>query len=71
MTDIFPCGSFVLLAFNDQPQTVNVDILAHINFIGFMKMGNVAFNRIHVSSITDSLGYCKGNFQCEHISTNI
>ena len=36
---------------------------ACIHFHGFMKIGTFACIRIRVLSITDTLGYCKSNFQ--------
>ena len=37
-----------------EDNNVNGDILAHINFRGFMKMGNFAWIKIRVLSITGS-----------------
>ena len=50
---------------------VNVDTLACINFCGFMKMGNFTRIKIHVLSITGSIGYYKSNFLSVHIFVDI
>ena len=51
--------------------TVNIDICSCINFRGFIKMGNSTCIRTHVSSISDSFGYSKSNFQDLYIFANI
>ena len=51
--------------------TVNVDIFACINFLGFIKMGNFVCIKIRVISIIGSLGYYKSNFRGVHIFADI
>ena len=50
---------------------MNVDIFACICFCGFMKMSDFACIKIHVSSITGSLGFYKSNFQGVHIFVDV
>ena len=47
--------------------TVNVDILACIDFRGFPKMGIFVWIKICVLRIFGSLGYHKSNFHGAHI----
>ena len=51
--------------------TVNVDIFACVNFRESIKMDNFVCIKIHVLSITGSLGYFKSNFQGVHIYEDI
>ena len=54
-----------------EPNTVNVDIFASINFRRFTKMRIFVWIRIRALRINGSLGYHKSNFHSVHIFADI